>query len=119
MSCEEAIWSGMHDDVTGDQSWELFPPPVLCGSFASHRSLAKGVRGPPPSAGGAASGAACSHAHPDTLNDLKDGWERKRDSSEGSQRVDPAGDPASPLPRAPDTRPTADADEMFANEELR
>lgn len=44
------------------------------------------------------SGAACSHAHPDTLNDLKDGWERKRDSSEGSQRVDPAGDPASPSP---------------------
>lgn len=26
MSCEEAIWSGMHGDVTGDQSWELFPP---------------------------------------------------------------------------------------------
>lgn len=31
----------------------------------------------------------------------------------------PAGDPASLSPRAPDTWPTADADEMFANEELR
>lgn len=98
-----------------------FSPLLFCvaHSLPTDRSLAKGVRGPPPSAGGAASGAACSHAHPDTLNDLKDGWERKRDSSEGSQRVDPAGDPASPSPRAPDTRPTADADEMFANEELR
>lgn len=26
MSCEEAIWSGMHGDVTGDQLWELFSP---------------------------------------------------------------------------------------------